>query len=73
MAWGGRATVRTALYTGALVATRHNAVIREYDRRLLAAGKTKKVALVARMRKLLVILNSMPRTSTPWAPDFPST
>jgi transposase len=61
--WGGRAPVRAALYMGTLVATRYNPVIREfYERlRLLAAGKPKKVALVACMRKLLSILNALMR------------
>lgn len=66
--WGGRASVRTALYMGALVATRHNPVVREFYERLLAAGKPKKVALVACMRKLLVILNSILRHQEPWSP-----
>jgi len=56
--WGGRATVRAPLYMATLVATRHNPVIRTFYARLLARGKTKKVALVAAMRKLLVILNA---------------
>ena len=64
--WGGRAPVRAALYMGALVATRRNAVIRAFYRRLVEAGKPKKVALVACMRKLLTILNAMMRTNTTW-------
>jgi transposase len=64
--WGGRAEVRAALYMGALVATRHNAVIGEFYERLLAAGKPKKVALVACMRKLLSILNAVLKHRTPW-------
>jgi transposase len=59
--WGGRATVRAALYMGALVATRFNPRIRAFYVRLLSAGKAKKVALVACMRKLLIILNAMMR------------
>ena len=47
---------------GAMVASRHNPVIRDFYQKLLAAGKPKKVALVACMRKLLVILNSMLRS-----------
>ena len=66
--WGGRASVRAALYMSALVATRWNPVIHAFYQRLLAAGKPKKVALVACMRKLLTILNVMLRTNTPWAP-----
>ncbi len=64
--WGGRATVRTALYMSALVATRHNPVIKEYYQRLLAKGKPQKVALTACMRKLLLILNVMIRDHTRW-------
>ena len=64
--WGGRAPVRAALYMGALVATRHNPTIKEFYERLLKAGKPKKVALVACMRKLLLILNAMIRDRTPW-------
>jgi len=66
MVWGGRARVRAALYMGTLVATRFNPVIREFYERLLAAGKPKKVALTACMRKLLTILNAMARHNTPW-------
>jgi len=64
--WGGRAPVRAVLYMGALVAARHNAVIRAFYLRLLAAGKPKKVALTACMRKLLTILNAIMRTQTTW-------
>ena len=51
---------------GALVATRRNTVIRAFYLRLVAAGKPKKVALIAYMRKLLTILNAMMRTNTKW-------
>ena len=64
--WGGRARVRAALYMGALVASRYNPVIRDFYRRLLAAGKPKKLALTACMRKLLVILDSMLKHRSPW-------
>ena len=64
--WGGRSRVRAVLYMGALVASRHNPAIRDFYQRLLAAGKPKKVALVASMRKLLVILNSMLKNGSPW-------
>lgn len=64
---GGRATVRAVLYMAALVATKRNAVIRAFYLRLVAAGKPKKLALVACMRKLLTILNVMVRTSQPWS------
>jgi len=66
MVWGGRARVREALYMGTLVATRFNPVIRAFYQRLLDAGKPKKVALTACMRKLLTILNAMARHHTPW-------
>jgi transposase len=66
--WGGRATVRAALYMAALVASRRNSVIREFYKRLRAAGKAPKVALVACMRKLLTILNAMLRHQSRWAP-----
>jgi transposase len=64
--WGGRANVRAVLYMATLVATRYNSEIRAFYQRLCAAGKAKKVALVACMRKLLVILNAMIRNQTPW-------
>jgi transposase len=66
--WGGRSPVRAVLYMAALVATRHNPVIREFYERLLASGKPKKVALVACMRKLLSILNAVLRDRAPWHP-----
>ncbi len=64
--WGGRARVRAVLYMGALSASRHHPVIRACYQRLLAAGKPKKLALTACMRKLLVILNAMLKHHTPW-------
>lgn len=54
------------IYMGALVATRRNTVIRGFCQRLVTAGKPKKVALIACMRKLLTILNAMMRTNTTW-------
>ena len=65
---GGCARVRAVLYMGALVATRHNPVIRNFYQRLLAAGKPKKLALTACMRKLLTILNSMLKSGESWNP-----
>jgi transposase len=65
-AWGGRAPVRATLYMGTLVATRFNPVIKEFYERLLSAGKPKKVALVACMRKLLSILNALMRDRAVW-------
>lgn len=67
---GGRRQVRNILYMATLVATRHNPAIREFYQRLIAAGKLPKVALVACMRKLLTILNSMARSKTQWKPNF---
>jgi transposase len=64
--WGGRADVRTALYMATLSAKRYNPVIRQFWHRLIAAGKPKKVALVACMRKLLIILNAMVRDNAAW-------
>jgi transposase len=68
--WGGRASVRAVLYMAAVVASRHNAAIRQFYLRLRVAGKPAKVALVACMRKLLVILNSMVRNGRPWDPEL---
>jgi transposase len=66
--FGGRADVRATLYMATLSATRSNPVIRSFYQRLLAAGKEKKVALTACMRKLLVILNSMISHNRSWSP-----
>jgi transposase len=66
--WGGRADVRHALFMPTLSATRHNPVIRALYHRLREAGKPHKVALVACMHKLLIILNAMLRDGRPWAP-----
>ena len=66
LVWGGRTCLLGA-------SSRRNVVIRAFYRRLLAAGKPKKVALIACMRKLLTILNVMMRTNTPWRqPDQPA-
>ena len=70
---GGRAPVRTALYMAAMSAIRHNPTISTYYKRLRAKGKTFKVAIVACMRKLLILLNNILKTKTPWRnslPDF---
>jgi len=66
--WGGRAPVRRKLYMAALTASRYNPVLREFYQRLRAAGKPGKVALVACMRKLLVMLNAMVRDGRSWQP-----
>ena len=68
--WGGRAQVRAALWMGTF-AVRHNAVIRQFYARLLAAGKPKKVALTACMHKLLTILNAILQRRTPWREPAP--
>ena len=64
--WGGRAKVRAVLYMATLVATRRNAVIQCFYKRLIAAGKAKKAAITACMRKLLTIMNAMMKHHTPW-------
>lgn len=68
--WGGRATVRAALYMAALVASRRNAAIRAFYKRLRNTGKAPKVALVACMRKLLTILNAMIKHKTRWSENI---
>jgi transposase len=66
--WGGRSSVRAVLYMAALTASRHNPALRTFYERLTARGKPPLVALVATMRKLLVVLNAMLRTRQPWSP-----
>ena len=68
--WGGRAIVRSTLHMAMLSAVRYNPVIRVFYERLIAAGKPKKVALVACSHKLLRILNAMARTGEPWNEDL---
>jgi transposase len=63
---GGRASVRTALFMGAMVAKRYNSVLKAFYERLVAAGKKKLVALVAVARKLLTILNAIIKSGKPW-------
>jgi transposase len=63
---GGRASVRAALFMGAITAARHNPVLQTFHQRLIDAGKPKLVALVAVARKLLTILNAIVRTGSPW-------
>lgn len=64
--FGGRACVREALYMAAIVAMRHNRIIRVFYTRLRDAGKKPKVAIIACMRKLLIILNSMVKKNQAW-------
>ena len=66
--WGGRAAVRSVLYMAAITARTHNPVIREFAKRLEAAGKPFKVVITACMGKLLVILNAMLKNKTKWSP-----
>ncbi|MET3414052.1 transposase [Methylobacterium sp. 1030] len=63
---GGRAPVRTALFMGAMVASRHHATLKTFRGRLIAAGKLRLVALIATPRKLITILNAISRDGTPW-------
>lgn len=69
--WGGRADVRAVLYMATLSATRWNPVIRAHYEQLRARGKAFKVAMVACMRKLLTILNTMVRKNELWAASVP--
>jgi transposase len=71
LVYGGRAPVRAVLYMAALVASKYNPVIRAFYLRLRATGKPAKLALTACMRKLLVILNAIARSGTPWQPERP--
>jgi transposase len=64
--WGGRADVRAVVYMAASVAIKRNPAIKTFHDRLIAAGRPKKVAIVACMRKLLTILNAMLRDRTLW-------
>ena len=70
---GGRPRIRAVLYMATLAAIRHNATVRAWYERLLAAHKPKKVAIVACMRKLLVVLNAMLKTHTRWQASQPTT
>jgi transposase len=69
--WGGRAQVRAALYMAALVGTRRNPDLKRFYERLLLAGKPKKLALIACMRKLLCHLNAICRDNRPWRENVP--
>jgi transposase len=63
---GGRTVVRAVLFMGALVAKKHNPILKAFFDRLIAAGKPKMVALIAVARKLLTILNAIIRNNRPW-------
>jgi transposase len=67
--WGGRAQVRHMLYMATTTAIRVNPVIKAFYEQLIARGKPHKVAVVACMRKILIILNAMVRSNTPWTPS----
>ena len=71
--WGGRAHVRKVLYMSTLVATRYNPVISALYTRLIDRGKPKKVAIVACMRKLLIICNAIVRDRSSWTPELAAT
>ena len=68
--WGGRSQVRQVLYMATLSAVRHEPIFKVFYQRLCAAGKPKKVALVACMRKLLVVLNAIIKSGKPWQPGY---
>ena len=68
--WGGRADVRAVLYMAAISAIRYNDTIKAFADRLKQAGKPPKVVIVACMRKLLIIMNSMLKNNTPWNPKI---
>jgi transposase len=69
MTGGGRRHLRARLFMPTLVATRHNPVIRRFYQRLIGQGKTKMVALIAAMRKLLTILNTILKNNETWNPN----
>lgn len=68
MTGGGRCGIRTLLYMPVPVAVQHNPIIRKFYNCLIKNGKNKMVAVVACMRKILVILNSMVKNNQPWEP-----
>lgn len=67
--WGGRAPVRAALYMAVLTARRFNPWIKRFYDRLILKGKLKKVAMVACMRKLIIMMNAMMRDNAAWQPN----
>ena len=69
---GGRKRLRRVLYLATVASVRFNPVVRPFYQRLRATGKPAKVALVAAMRKLLLILNAMLKTKTAWRPPCPA-
>ncbi len=65
---GGRKSVRSSLFVGAMVAARYNPQLKNFRDKLVAAGKPKLIALVAVARKLITILNAILRDRRPWQP-----
>jgi transposase len=70
MTGGGRKKIRSRLFMPTLVAVRHNPILRAYYNKLLSRGKCKMVALVAVMRKLICILNTMVKNNQKWNPNL---
>ena len=70
MTGGGRKKIRSRLFMPTLVAVRHNPILRAYYNKLLSREKCKMVALVAVMRKLICILNTMTRNNQKWNPNL---
>lgn len=69
--YGGRSVVRSAMYMAVLAASKHNPDLKLFYQRLVAAGKPKKVALTATMRKLVILLNTVVARGTKWQPERP--
>lgn len=67
---GGRACVRAALYMAAIVAIRRNLVMRDFYKRLVESGKPKKLAIIAVMRKLIIVANQIVKNKQPWQNDY---
>lgn len=67
---GGRKTVRSVLFVGAMVAARYNPTLKAFRDRLVESGKPKIVAMIAVARKLLTILNAIIRDKKPWSPEI---
>jgi len=70
MTGGGRRDIRSRLFMPTLVAVKHNPVLKAYYTRLVGLGKCKMVALVATMRKLVCILNTMVKNNQKWNPNL---
>jgi len=70
MIWGGRSSVRNSLYMATMAAVRSNDAIKAFYGRLVSAGKPRMVALIACMRKLIIIMNAMIRNNQPWHQNY---